>query len=60
MSDSLVVQALLRASAIQAHMFGQLLRGEPTSYPTWCCQCGDQSQPARRCPVHERKPDERA
>lgn len=31
--ESLIAQAFLQASAAQAHMFAQLLRGEPTSCP---------------------------
>jgi hypothetical protein len=49
---SLIVDAYLRVLAIQAHMFGQMLRGESTSFPAArgmvraelgvCDQCGQQ------------------
>lgn len=31
--ESLIARALLQASAVQAHMFAQMLRGEPASFP---------------------------
>jgi hypothetical protein len=54
-----IVDAYLRGLAIQAHMVGQMLRGEPTSFPAAdgmvraeCDQCGQQlpvhDDPARR------------
>jgi len=53
--DSVVGQAYLRALGIQAHMFGQLLRGEPASFPRCCDLHGQHCEPpselcCRWCP----------
>lgn len=53
MTRSPIAELLERLMVAQAHMFGQILRGEPTSYPAASAaptQNGD--KPVCSCPAH--------